>query len=62
MKILLIDDEEKLAIHLQKGLRQAGYTVDSALSAAIGLEQAAVGDYDLILLDLMLPGLSLIHI
>ena len=56
MKILLIDDEEKLAIHLQKGLRQAGYTVDSALSAAIGLEQAAVGDYDLILLDLMLPG------
>lgn len=56
MKILLIDDEEKLALHLQKGLRQAGYTVDIALSAAAGLEQAAVGGYELILLDLMLPG------
>lgn len=56
MKILLIDDEEKLVVHLQKGLRQAGYTVDIALSAAAGLEQAAVGGYELILLDLMLPG------
>ncbi len=56
MKILLIDDEEKLVLHLQKGLRQAGYSVDMALSASVGLEQAAVGDYDLILLDLMLPG------
>ncbi|PQA55085.1 response regulator transcription factor [Siphonobacter curvatus] len=56
MKILLIDDEEKLALHLQKGLRQAGYAVDIALSASVGLEQAAVGGYDLILLDLMLPG------
>ncbi|MDQ1090413.1 MULTISPECIES: response regulator transcription factor [unclassified Siphonobacter] len=56
MKILLIDDEEKLVLHLQKGLRQAGYTVDIALSAATGLEMAAVGGYDLILLDLMLPG------
>lgn len=56
MKILLIDDEEKLVMHLQKGLRQAGYSVDTALSAAAGLEQAAVGGYDLILLDLMLPG------
>lgn len=56
MKILLIDDEEKLVLHLQKGLRQAGYSVDIALSAAAGLEQAAVGGYELILLDLMLPG------
>ncbi|MFD1141081.1 response regulator transcription factor [Larkinella insperata] len=56
MKLLLIDDEEKLVLHLQKGLRQAGYSVDVALSAAAGLEQAAVGGYDLILLDLMLPG------
>ncbi|PMD90355.1 DNA-binding response regulator [Siphonobacter sp. BAB-5405] len=56
MKILLIDDEEKLALHLQKGLRQAGYAVDIAFSASVGLEQAAVGGYDLILLDLMLPG------
>lgn len=56
MKILLIDDEEKLVVHLQKGLRQAGYAVDTALSAATGLEKAAVGDYELILLDLMLPG------
>lgn len=56
MKILIVDDEEKLALHLQKGLRQSGYTVDVALSGAAGLEQAAIGAYDLILLDLMLPG------
>ncbi|MCK8495785.1 MULTISPECIES: response regulator transcription factor [Spirosoma] len=56
MKLLLIDDEEKLVLHLQKGLRQAGYSVDIALSAAAGLELAAVGGYELILLDLMLPG------
>ncbi len=56
MRILLIDDEEKLAVHLQKGLNQAGYAVDVALSGAAGLEQAAMGTYDLILLDLMLPG------
>jgi len=56
MKILIIDDEEKLVLHIQKALRQAGYTADSALSAASGLELAAVGAYDLILLDLMLPG------
>ncbi|MEZ0607915.1 response regulator transcription factor [Fibrella sp. WM1] len=56
MRILLIDDEEKLALHLQKGLNQAGYSVDVALSGSAGLEQAALGSHDLILLDLMLPG------
>ncbi|QKZ14177.1 response regulator transcription factor [Spirosoma sp. KUDC1026] len=56
MRILLIDDEEKLALHLQKGLNQAGYSVDVALSGTAGLEQAALGTHDLILLDLMLPG------
>ncbi|CCH00233.1 Transcriptional regulatory protein cusR [Fibrella aestuarina BUZ 2] len=56
MRILLIDDEEKLALHLQKGLNQAGYSVDVALSGSAGLEQAALGTHDLILLDLMLPG------
>jgi len=56
MKILLIDDEEKLARHLQKGLSQAGHGVEVALTGTAGLELAALGQYDLILLDLMLPG------
>ncbi|GAB3257824.1 copper/silver response regulator transcription factor SilR [Larkinella harenae] len=56
MKILIIDDEEKLALHLQKGLSQAGHGVEVALTGALGMEQAALGQFDLILLDLMLPG------
>ncbi len=56
MKILIVEDEEKLATHLKNGLGQAGYTVDVALTGSAGQEEAAVGQYDLILLDLMLPG------
>lgn len=56
MNILLAEDEEKLARFVQSGLQQAGYTVTPCRSGSEALEQAASGTYDLLLLDLMLPG------
>jgi two-component system copper resistance phosphate regulon response regulator CusR len=56
MKILLIEDEPKLNTFLQEGLRQNGYAVDAALHGSEGLELASVGRYDLVVLDVMLPG------
>lgn len=58
MKILLIEDEPKLNEHIRKGLHDHGYTVDTALNGSEGLELASVGSYDLIILDIMLPGQS----
>ncbi len=56
MKILIIEDEIKLAQFLKKGLEQAGHIADCCNNGTIGLEMAYVNNYDLILLDLMLPG------
>ena len=56
MKILLIEDEEKLASFISKGLVDSGYACDVSHSGSNGIEMAAIGDYDLILLDIMLPG------
>ncbi|MFN4000498.1 response regulator transcription factor, partial [Algoriphagus sp.] len=56
MKILVIEDEQKLASYLEKGLQQAGYAVSACFNGAKGLETAASETFDLILLDLMLPG------
>jgi DNA-binding response OmpR family regulator len=56
MRILLIEDEPKLNTFIKEGLSQNGYVVDAALNGSHGLELASVGKYDLILLDLMLPG------
>src|SRR5690606_16334504 len=58
MKILLIEDEPKLNDHITKGLREQGYAVDAAHNGSEGLEKASVGNYDLIVLDIMLPGQS----
>ena len=56
MKILVIEDEVRLAKFVKMGLEQAGYVVDLAHDGAKGMEMAAVNLYDLIVLDLMLPG------
>lgn len=56
MRILLIEDEARLAAFVQQGLRQAGHVADVAYNGAAGLELAATTPYDVILLDLMLPG------
>ncbi|WP_029283632.1 response regulator transcription factor [Pedobacter sp. R20-19] len=55
MKILLIEDEIKLAGYIKMALEQAGYVVDHEADGTIGLQTAMVNHYDLILLDLMLP-------
>ena len=56
MRILLVDDDAKLARALAKGLRSHAYAVDVAADADAALTRAAVYAYDLVLLDVMLPG------
>ncbi len=56
MKILLIEDEPKLNLFIKEGLTQHGYSVDTATNGSLGLELASVGKYDLVVLDVMLPG------
>ena len=58
MKLLVIDDEIKLAEYLRKGLSEEGYVVDLAHNGVDGLHLAMEGDYDLIVLDGMLPGID----
>ena len=57
-KILLVEDEEKLARMVEMELRYEGYEVTKAFDGRGGLEQALSGKYDLVLLDIMLPQLS----
>ena len=55
MRILLVEDEPDAARMLAKGLREQSYAVDLAGDGAVALYQAQVNDYDLIILDVMLP-------
>ena len=55
MRILLVEDEPSAARMLAKGLREEAYAVDVAGDGERALEQAHVNDYDLIILDVMLP-------
>ena len=57
-KVLLIEDEEKLARMVELELQYEGYQVEKALDGRTGLERALSGTFDLILLDIMLPALS----
>ena len=56
--ILLVEDEEKLARFVELELMHEGYTVEKSGNGREALEMALRGDYDLILLDIMLPGLN----
>ncbi len=58
MNILVVEDEAKVAGFLKKGLQQSGYEVDLAADGEEGYEKIKVNNYDLILLDLMLPKMS----
>ena len=58
MKILVIEDELKTLNILKKGLQQAAYDVDVAADGVVGYDKIRDNEYDLILLDLMLPKLS----
>ena len=57
-KILLVEDEEKLARMVELELRYEGYEVEKAFDGRTGLEKAQSGQFDLVLLDIMLPALS----
>lgn len=58
MRLLVVEDEVRLARALQKGLRSEGFAVDLSHDGAAGLESARSGNYDAIVLDVMLPRLS----
>lgn len=58
MKVLVIEDYEPLRASLQQGLRENGFTVDATGDGEEGLWYAATGEYDVIILDLMLPGMD----
>ncbi len=56
MAILVIEDDPKTGDYLKKGLRESGYTVDVARNGIDGLHLAREQAYDLVILDVMLPG------
>jgi two-component system copper resistance phosphate regulon response regulator CusR len=58
MRLLVIEDEVKLAQSLHKGLSENGHVVDVAHDGIEGRRLATGGDYDLVLLDVMLPGVD----
>jgi two-component system copper resistance phosphate regulon response regulator CusR len=58
VKILIVEDEPKTGDYLQQGLSEAGFTVELAVSGTDGLHLATSGDYDLLILDVMLPGMN----
>lgn len=55
MRILVVEDEHRIATAIKKGLEQERYSVDVAYDGVLGYDQASTEDYDLIILDLMLP-------
>lgn len=56
MKVLVVEDEKKIASFVKKGLAEAGFTVDLARDGNEGLHLASEQSYDAIVLDIMLPG------
>lgn len=58
MKILIVEDEHKTGEYLRQGLREAGFVVDLARDGRDGLHQALEESYDLVILDVMLPGMD----
>jgi len=61
-KVLIIEDEEGLVEFLELELKYEGYLVDVAYDGRTGLDKATKQDYDIILLDLMMPGLNGIEV
>ena len=64
MRVLIVEDDPKIASFVAKGLKQAGYAVDRAANGQAGLELARSAPYDAAIVDIMLPrldGLSLIE-
>ncbi len=58
MRILVVEDERRMAAHIGRALTQESFAVDIAHEGPRGLEMACTRDYDVVVLDLMLPGLD----
>lgn len=58
MRILLVEDEKGVAHFIKKGLEEEHYAIDHAVDAEEGLGLVAVNEYDMIILDIMLPNMS----
>lgn len=58
MRVLVVEDQPKMQALLCQGLREAGYAVDSVGEGLAGLQRAHEGAYDVMVLDVMLPGLD----
>ncbi|OEV11759.1 DNA-binding response OmpR family regulator [Streptomyces sp. Amel2xB2] len=58
MRLLIVEDERRLALSLARGLSAEGFAVDVAHDGTEGLHRASEGTYDLIVLDIMLPGMN----
>jgi DNA-binding response OmpR family regulator len=58
MRILVIEDEPRILAFLARGLEAEGFSVDGASDGRAGITRAARGQYDLVILDLLLPGLD----
>jgi two-component system, OmpR family, copper resistance phosphate regulon response regulator CusR len=58
MRLLIIEDEPRTGEYLRQGLTESGFIVDLARTGPDGLHMASEGDYDLILLDVMLPAMD----
>lgn len=58
LKILIVEDESKIGNYLKQGLSEAGFNVDWANSGLDGHHLAMTGDYDLLILDIMLPDID----
>ncbi len=62
MRILIAEDEASAGVLLKKGLREQGHAVDIATDGAEACYKASINDYDLVLLDIMLPKMSGIEV
>jgi len=62
MRILVIEDEKKVANFIRKGLEEEHYAVDTAYDGEVGLFMAETNEYDLIVLDLMIPKIDGIEV
>ncbi|MGV8442580.1 response regulator, partial [Pseudomonas aeruginosa] len=58
MRVLIVEDEAKTADYLNRGLSEQGFTVDLADNGIDGRHLALYGEYDVIVLDVMLPGVD----
>ncbi|NMM34206.1 MAG: response regulator transcription factor, partial [Phycicoccus sp.] len=58
MRLLVVEDEQRLGAALRRGLTAEGFLVDVAADGPAGLEAARHGGYDAVVLDVMLPAMS----